>query len=278
MTTVRPCCLMGHPLVAKPQGTVKKIAGHSCYVVGDETSSKVVMLAPDVFGLSPHFKTLADHFSLLGYQICAVDIFSGTAMSPGVLENLLPVMRTPGGKPRSFLQKVYLVFYVLLMLPYLLWHGIPFMWRHSPRKPAPKEELVTSIAKELVKQNKQVYLVGYCYGGTISLSAATKADSPFSACAEAHGQVTLEKVNSLKKPFLFCTVPDDHSFPEKMVTETEKIIAEKYPKGRHRLIRYPGTYHGFAIRGDDSDTHIAHQKDKCMHDVIEFFNNVHEQS
>jgi len=119
--------------------------------------------------------------------------------------------------------------------------------------------------------------VGYCFGGTQSSAVATQADSPFSGVAEAHGQVTLEQVKSLKKPMLYCCAANDHAFPDKLVDEAEKVLAEKYPKDLHQLIRYPGTYHGFAVRGDDTDSATAQQKDKCMHDVAEFFTKIHQQ-
>jgi len=129
------------------------------------------------------------------------------------------------------------------------------------------------VASEFTKKGKQVYVVGYCYGGRLTSELATRADTPFSGLAEAHGTVTIDQVKSLKKPMLYCCASNDWSFPEKLIDETEKVLKEKYPTNLHKVIRYPNTYHGFAIRGDDTHSEIAKQKDKCMHDVADFFNS-----
>lgn len=229
---MRPCCLTGHPNVTTPKGTLQKIANLPCYVVGDDesTNNKVLLIAPDIFGLSSHLKTLSDSFSLLGIKVCAVDYFSGTGVTPALLEALLPLVTVPAGKAkRTFFQKLYLFFMVLFYLPYILYHIVPFLMRHGKKTHAKKTQGLIDIANEFVKQNKQVYLVGYCYGGGISVNLATQ-DSPFSAIAEAHGNVALEQVKSLKKPMLFCCAENDHSFPEQRIVEAEKIIEEKYPK------------------------------------------------
>jgi len=96
-------------------------------------------------------------------------------------------------------------------------------------------------------------------------------DIPFKAISEVHGQVTLEDVYALKKPTIFCCASNDHAFPDDRVAQAEKILLEKFPGNLHKIITYPGTYHGFAVRGDDRKQHIAKAKDKCMHDVGEFF-------
>eukprot|EP01098_Paradermamoeba_levis_P000831 TRINITY_DN10963_c0_g1_i1.p1 TRINITY_DN10963_c0_g1~~TRINITY_DN10963_c0_g1_i1.p1 ORF type:complete len:298 (-),score=57.02 TRINITY_DN10963_c0_g1_i1:12-848(-) len=269
----RPCCLAGHAPLTTPKGTTKTIGGYKCYSVGEE-NEKVVMVAPDVFGLSPHLKTLCDHFSELGYHACAVDYFEGTAMPDWILESCLPfVLPEAKQESNSFFSKLLkfllLVWTILIVLPPVL----IFVWRHLRKtKIAEKPPILTRVANELLKKKKNIGLVGYCYGGRIVVLFATSSSScPFKVFAEAHGEVQVANIHALKHPTLFCCASNDWSFPESRVVEAEKIIAEKFPPNTHQIIRYPGTYHGFAVRGDESNPIIEKAKSVCMHDVAGFF-------
>jgi len=274
------CCLTGHPLVAPPKGKIETISGLPCYVVGEENSDAIV-IGPDVFALAPHLKTLSDSFASLGFSVYAVDYFNGGGLPPILLEKLLPIFSTPepGVKPppKSFVSKAYTVLLLVWCLISHIFHIVPFLWNHGKTSYTKKIATLTDIAKTLGRKKKNVAFVGYCYGGTIGVKMAAIPEIPFKTISEVHGQVTLEDVYALKKPTIFCCASNDHAFPDDRIAQAQKILREKFPQNLHKIIQYPGTYHGFAIRGDDRKEHIAKAKDKCMHDVAEFFTKIQQK-
>jgi len=194
-----------------------------------------------------------------------------------LLDKALPLIVPPEpGKPKpqkSFFEKVsFYLFFIWLILSNFPAIAV-FIYRHGRRSTHAKKcdaisQVVSEISKK--KKNAQFGIVGYCYGGTLTMKFAVDPQSPFSAHAEAHGEVSLNDVKSLSKPTLFCCAANDHAFPETRIVEAEKILG-KLPQNSHKVIRYPDTYHGFAVRGDDKNQHIASAKKACMHDVVDFF-------
>jgi len=92
--------------------------------------------------------------------------------------------------------------------------------------------------------------------------------------ASVHGRVTMSNFINSKRPIFIGAASFDRQMKEKQVAEIENIISKKRPD--HVIIKYPNTYHGFAIRGDDRNEHLSKMKIKCMHDVGEFFNREFE--
>lgn len=62
----------------------------------------------------------------------------------------------------------------------------------------------------------------------------------------------------------------DQSFGEEVQKKTQAILSTKKDI-KSEFIHYPGVEHGFAVRGDESIPHIKEQKEKALHDAIEFF-------
>jgi len=270
---MRACCLAGQPETSSPKGNDTLIAEYPCYVVGE--GSKVIVVAPDVFGLSPHTKTLCDNFSALGFRVYAIDYFEGNPLPDSVMDALSPYVLPPiPGEPAlSVLGRLFKFLCFVLNFIYVLPKVLPFAWRNIRQsKIQAKFPVVEAVIKEITQISTNIGIVGYCFGGPIALHFATIEHSPIKVAAEAHGMVALADVESLKKPFLFCCASDDFAFPESRVKAAEAIIKKKFDENIHKIIRYPGTFHGFAVRGDSRNPKIMKAKADAMHDICDFFN------
>jgi dienelactone hydrolase len=280
------CCFAGPVLPAgTARGFLQSVGGVPCYVADEkgalaDSSTPCLVMAPDVFGISQHARLLADEMNRRsgGQPVVLVDYFEGTALSATVMECLLPfsMPALPGAPPRSLLGKACAFFGAvrafLSVLPTLL----PFVWRHLlPSRKAAKLPLVGAVAAELCGEGgeRKLGLVGYCYGGDAALHFNALPGSRFGATAVAHGKVTLSQVGALLRPALFVCADNDFAFPERRVLQAEALVRARpdYSEARFRFRRYPGTYHGFAIRGDERNEVVENAKGAALDEAIDFF-------
>lgn len=52
------------------------------------------------------------------------------------------------------------------------------------------------------------------------------------------------------------------------------VDVQDYTESRFRFRRYPGTYHGFAIRGDERNDVVERAKGAALDEVVDFFKAV----
>jgi len=284
---LRACCLAGSTPEGIPAGKVCDLAGVPCYVadskaqISDQLQPAIVM-APDVFGLSQHCKLLADEINLRsGFPVVLVDYFRSTSLPSSIADRLLPFVSRPSGQPGPpLLQKLLMVPFVFFkVLPVLL----PFIFRHMRKKMVEaKFSMVVGVANVLRDgasaslRRRPLGIVGYCYGGKFALHFGcieTIEERVFDAVAVAHGEVKLDQVKALKTSALFVCAENDWAFPEDRIAQAEVILRGRsdYSDSKFRVKRYPGTYHGFAIRGDERNPAVQEAKAAALSDSIDFF-------
>jgi len=131
----------------------------------------------------------------------------------------------------------------------------------------------TEITAKFLKAIKQefkansIQLQGYCYGAKPIFNLLAKADEYGikSACV-AHPSflVPEDAKNTQVLPLLFLCAETDNAFtPDSRKTFTEILKSRNVPA---QFIEYPGTTHGFAVRGQDEVV-----KMKAVEDTIKFF-------
>lgn len=128
--------------------------------------------------------------------------------------------------------------------------------------------------------------IGYCWGGRYSLlaggsilgaelEAANGQIDCFAACHPSW--VTMPgDVEQVQKPGIFICAESDNIFPRKAVQQTKDITARlqkerNLPEGYWQLKQYPGTSHGFAIRGDESMPIVAEARKDVLKVTFDFF-------
>ena len=314
---MRPCCFVVSPVpsIGTPlRGVLQYIGGVPCYVADDkgmlmDAATPCILLAPDLFGLSPHAMRVADEMNRRSNRpVVIVDYFRGSALPTSVMERMamwtMPAL--PGAPPKPCLEKVlsfgHGVGVFVSILPTLL----PFLWRHMGKVgKAAKLSLIESIATELQVgggqggggkpssslsssspsssssssscHSRKLGLVGYCYGGYAALYfnslPTTSSSSLFASTVVAHGKVALSNITALRRPILFVCAENDFAFPEKRICQAEIMARTRldYSEDRFRFRRYRGTYHGFAIRGDERNPVIEKAKGEALDEIIDFF-------
>lgn len=139
--------------------------------------------------------------------------------------------------------------------------------RHPFEKTCPMaERFVSSIENQF----QSIFLIGFCYGGkiTVDLIIKEKINEKIRATAVGHPSRLVEtEAELIRRPILFLCAETDHAFPSELRQNFEKILS---PTGLSTFIDYPGTSHGFVIRPEDKPE-ILQQRDKALDDAVQFF-------
>lgn len=116
---------------------------------------------------------------------------------------------------------------------------------------------------------KRIGVAGYCWGGKYSVLLG--ANDKVQAIVSAHPSgITMPRdIINLKKPAYFICAPNDYTFSNANMEETKKILSEKGPESIVKL--YPGSKHGFAVRGDEKDPIVCAARNDALDMTIDFF-------
>ncbi|PRP77771.1 hypothetical protein PROFUN_07713 [Planoprotostelium fungivorum] len=226
------CCRKGHIHRGVPTGVV---AGRKTYITGPQGADVSVFIIHDVFGIViNNVKVLADKLSeMTGATVYVPDFFDGDHVDFKYQTN-----------DDEYLVKV-----------------VPeFMAKHPPRD----MDQFVEAGRDIRSRHAKMVVFGICWGapGTLYLGSGELAD----AVAVAHPSKT-EATDwlSLTRPSLNITCQFDGIFtPEKRaaaVEATETTANERVSK----WVYYPGCYHGFTLRGDETNPLTA----QCMADALQ---------
>lgn len=151
-----------------PRGVMEKAGGTAVYVSKPETPSrKAVLLIHEWWGLNDHIKSLADNFSLRGYNAVAVDLFEGKT--------------TTAEKEAAAL-----------------------MGADDPRRSLPKLREALAWLRHGPLRAEKVATVGWCFGGGYSLQCALQMPDLVDAAVIYYGQVETDpsKLEGCRVPLL----------------------------------------------------------------------------
>ena len=129
------------------------------------------------------------------------------------------------------------------------------------------------VIKELREKEgiESIGVSGYCYGGRIAVKLA--ATNEIKAAAVHHPaplQIPTE-IEEIKIPTIWLCAEIDNTFPQDARKATQEILEKRGMKATFK--DYPGTEHGFAIRGDESNEVVYKAKIDALTSDIEFFKN-----
>eukprot|EP00026_Physarum_polycephalum_P016489 Phypoly_transcript_17408.p1 GENE.Phypoly_transcript_17408~~Phypoly_transcript_17408.p1 ORF type:complete len:258 (+),score=48.60 Phypoly_transcript_17408:22-774(+) len=134
---------------------------------------------------------------------------------------------------------------------------------------------VLQFAKSLKEKHgvKSVACIGFCWGGWASLALA--ATDTVDAAAVAHPSMVRvpSDIENIKKPTLFLCAEVDRAFPAEARQQAEAIMEKKKPL--YSLFKlYPGTEHGFAVRGNLNNKPEADAAMDAKNEAVAFFKRV----
>ncbi|KAL2919160.1 hypothetical protein HK105_201435 [Polyrhizophydium stewartii] len=261
---VSECCLRGFLHEGTPAGSVIKVGGLDTYLATSEAgeTDKAVVLIHDVFGWGiPNPRLIADRIAKDGgYRVYVPDFFNGDAPNVGLLEKFLT-------KPKSFMDRLSATGSMFLGAPsFMAWLG-----RHRDEATVP---LLDAVFKDLRENHgvKRIGAIGYCWGGRYVVLAGIRGLAD--VIVPTHpSQINIDEdiPKVLDKPTLYCLSETDNRFPPESVAKTKALYAATPGGSKAEFITYPGTEHGFAVRGDLMDDVARKAALKAVADQIAFF-------
>lgn len=267
-------CIKGSLDEGIPRGKDSTIAGVPCYITqppAEAANGCAVILATDAFGYQLiNARLIADAYADAGYTCVVPDYFQGEPMNIQLLETYEAVSsQSIFGKIAKGLQLLFLV-------------AKQPLWSWFSRHPLSYAvDVVTAVAAALRGEHgaKKVGLQGYCYGGSTGVLLASKP-RVLDAVVVAHPgflgpmqwPVLLrlpDAVQDICIPAMFICADHDGHFPEHTRTHAQQVLDDKSP-GLATFILYPGTRHGFAVRGNKHDPAVNAARADALQNAITF--------
>ncbi|TFK52532.1 dienelactone hydrolase endo-1,3,1,4-beta-D-glucanase [Heliocybe sulcata] len=263
-----PQCTQGFILPGEPEGEMTRVGETEGYLhraPEGSTSTRAVFLLSDIFGLPlKNSKILADTISKrLQCDVWVPDLFAGSPpMGIYDLEGILP---EKPGQGISFL--AYLKFAFLASR-----RGLG-LYRNRMAVVEPRAETFIRKVKEDKKYTK-VGAVGYCFGGSLCASLATKEDLLDSVVIAHPGGCPPEQVKQFKVPSSWACAEEDFGFKAQMRQEAEAILAGRKGKPEfteYEFKDYKGTVHGFAARPHLADPEVKAGFEGALDQTVAWF-------
>lgn len=230
-------CLSGHIHSGAPKGSVvSSVGGVPSYIAQGNTTEKAILICTDIFGYElPNVRLIADKLaSAAGFTVYVPDILQGDAVNPDAFD------RSKFGEWRA---------------------------RHGDDQTMPA---VRGVIEDLKAKHgvTKLAVLGYCFGGRYA--ALATAEGLTTAYGVAHPSfVSVADFQELKAPGMFLCAETDQQFPGPMADEVEKVLVAAGVPVEFR--RYPGTTHGFAVRGNEDDKAVMAARDDALQGAADFF-------
>lgn len=205
--------------------------GHklSAYVAGPSDAKKGLVVIQEIFGVNHHMRNVVDRFAGQGYAVCAPALFD--RVERGVEFGYAQDDVAAGRDYRMKLTEAGVI------------------------------ADVQAAAKHLA--GKQLGIVGYCYGGTVSWWGATRTHSFAAACCWYGGGIAATRNEMPNCPVQMHFGDKDQSIP---MTDVEAIRAAQ---PRAEVFVYPGAGHGFGC--DERDSFSKPDADLAQQRTLAFF-------
>jgi len=222
-----------------------------------------VIIATDVFGYKfNNTRLLADEFASSGFLCVVPDLFNGESVPISFLTDLENAEKSTGFF--SSLSSIATLAFGLVT------DMVPFFIKH------PFDDKIP-ILNNVIKHLKMDYgitnigIQGYCYGGKLCVKmGAIKESIDAIVCVHPSSLTIPGDIEQTVKPALFLCAEKDNFLSLEQVKEIEAIWKKK-ESVPFKLKIYPGTTHGFALRGDHSDPHIAAAVKDALSQSVEWY-------
>lgn len=239
------CCVVGVRHEGEPQGKMIKVGQFDAYLAepaADKAKQDAgILYIPDIFGLWPNSKLMADQFAANGYQTLIIDVFNGDQLT----EN----------RPADFDIMSWLV-------------------KGSDGKNPHTKDAVDPIVKQAIDYMKgtlgvkKLGAVGYCFGAKY-----VARHYPDIQCGYfAHPSfVDEEELEGFKAPLSIAAAETDEIFPADKRHKSEEILAKGGQP--YQINLYSGVVHGFAVRCDTSKKHERWAKEQAFVQAVTWFDS-----
>jgi len=213
------------------QTSIKSSDGHtfSAYVAGAEDAPKGIVIVQEIFGVNSHIRELADFFATQGYRAVCPALFD--RVKPGVELGYTPEDVQKGLGYRS--------------------------------KMTDEQALLDVEAAAGTLKQKNIAVVGYCWGGTIAWLAACRSDQFAAASCWYGGGIAKVKDEKPRVPTQMHFGDQDASIP---MNDVQAIRAAQ--PGVETYV-YEGAGHGFGC--DQRGSYNAGAAEQARERTLAFF-------
>lgn len=209
-------------------------------------ATRAVILATDVFGFAlPNTRRLADQFASRGFLAVVPDLLDGDALPLDAFN-------------KGFTPAV-----------------ADWLARHD--KPEHVQGKLAAVSAELRARlgATKVGVIGYCWGGKFAvLAAATPVVHAFAAAHPSRLAIP-DAVNAAIAPGQFLLAGTDNHITGEVEEALRAAASAATARGVEIGVRkWPGTTHGFAVRGSDDDPVVASARLEAFAAAADFFDRV----
>mmetsp|Transcript_12414 Transcript_12414/g.20160 ORF Transcript_12414/g.20160 Transcript_12414/m.20160 type:complete len:142 (-) Transcript_12414:685-1110(-) len=135
-------------------------------------------------------------------------------------------------------------------------------------------EVLTPIAKRVIsdlkaKGIKHIGCIGYCWGGRLSMLFGCTDDVSAYVAAHPSKVAFPADIEKISKPGLYLCAEVDGLFNDELREKTKAYLSSHGKSAE--FVFYPGTSHGFAVRGNSQDETVRKAREDACHKAADFF-------
>ena len=265
------CCVSGTLDAGTPSGSVEHVGGVETYVArppppvaaGAHPAAAVVILT-DVFGMVlPNVRLIADRLAReVGVSVYVPDQFAGDAF---------PIAAMSVDTPATVWGSITRAAKLVVTLPSF----VAFVRRHPDAAVRPiLAAVMPAVRAAHGGAAARIGVLGYCFGGRYTvLGGPTAAADGVAAIATAHPSMA-----AVPDDYAAVTVPALYMFSETdfLMSGREMATVRTLAAGRNatlptQVLDFPGTRHGFAVRGDAADPVVAAARERAAVATTDWF-------
>lgn len=265
------CCVAGALDAGTPAGSVQRLGGVDVYVATAPSCPReaAVVLLTDVFGWAlPNVRLLADSLATQGLTTYIPDLHAGDSLRADAI---------PVDPPASLLARLGQGLTLLGSLPSI----IPWLRRHGDAAALPRLGAALRALKEHAGVER-VVPCGFCWGGRYAILLSHRGGGGplgvpddallprVAAIVAAHPSSVAVPgdLTAMQAPGLFLCAESDGMFPPRAVALAGRELARV--GGGSRVVVYPGTAHGFVVRGGAAVPAIVAARREAVTAMAEF--------
>ncbi|KAJ0419037.1 dienelactone hydrolase [Aspergillus carlsbadensis] len=243
----RTCCFQGVKHEGDATGKFLTIDDFEAYIKipdGEPVKNGIILLTDILGHRFKNAQLIADQFAANGYLVLIPDLFYGDPVSLG-------------GSSGLDLQK---------------WLAGEYHKNNIAHTPSVIDPILEKCITELRTKYKikKIGSIGYCFGAKYVVRFLNPDQGKLDVGFVAHPSlVANEELEAIKGPLAIAAAENDQMFPAEKRQESERVLGSLGLP--YMITLYGGVGHGFALRGDITDSNVLFAKENAFLQALQWF-------